>query len=151
MPTVASLKRLSARAICLPKVAMAARLSSMERPAASQFVCARRKDWLQRVISACVLRTAARALLRLTPAVLTASAALCVLFWRAVFCPASFLTSCTEARYSVLSASRLARAAMVAESLSPSVCEKVRTCWAAAATCALSASWAALASVRRWA
>ena len=94
---------------------MAARLSSMERPAASQFVCARRKDWLQRVISACVLRTAARALLRLTFAVLTASAAFCVLFCSAVFCPASFLTSCTEARYSVLSASRLARAAMVAE------------------------------------
>ena len=68
------------------------------------------------------------------------SAAFCALFCSAVFCPASFLTSCTEARYSVLSASRLALAAMVAESLAPSVAENTRTCCAAAATCVLSAS-----------
>ncbi len=90
-------------------------------------------------------------MLRLVLAVLTASAAFWVDLLNAVFCPASFLTSCTEARYSVLSASRLALAARVAESFSPSVEENTRTCCAAAATCSLSACCAVRASVRRWA
>jgi hypothetical protein len=50
-----------------------------------------------------------------------------------------------------LSASRLALAARVAESFSPSVEENTRTCCAAAATCSLSACCAVRASVRRWA
>ena len=90
-------------------------------PADVQQDCAVRSCWLVLRIAASVSLTAACARFSCVCAVDTASAAFCVLRFRASFCPESFRTSWEAAAYSCWAASIFALAAMVAESVSPSV------------------------------
>ena len=84
-----------------------------------------------------VCRSAPCALFRLVRAFVTASALFCRLFVLVASWPSSFLTSAEDSAYSCDSASRLALAASVAESDSPSSRAKRSYCFVAAATCCL--------------
>ena len=108
-----------------------------------QVIRARRSVVVRICCSVC--RNAPCELFRLVRAFVTASA----LFWRlfvlAASWPSSFLTSAEDSAYSCDSASRLALAASVAESDSPSSREKRSYCFVAAATCCLRSAFFCLA------
>lgn len=74
-------------------------------PACVQADCWIFSCWESFLISASVSRTAALALLRSVLALDTASALRCMVFWRALHWPSSFLTSSSLAAYSCFSPS----------------------------------------------
>ena len=119
MPAEASLNRLWASCICLPREVTAASTAFILSPAACQLVWDRRRASLHPRMARSVSRTDACALFRCVCCVETASAAFWVALRSASCCPASCLTSLHAASYSCCAASMFALAAMVAESLSP--------------------------------